>query len=221
MLCEYTNDNAVINEKIYIQENTSLYIENIVYKVFKLINKRVNTEKLKKIEYVLTNALYLNNSIIIQMKKLRDYHMETYEHSINTAILGVLMGTEINLSNKCLQNIALAGILHDLGKYNVPLEILDKPTKLTKAEFEIIKLHPLDSYAISSSLDGITQEVSNAILYHHYRINGEGYPEKNLRNLPIITRIISIADVYDALLTHRPYHSVYTIKEVYNILEKA
>ncbi|SHF12011.1 HD domain-containing phosphohydrolase [Alkalibacter saccharofermentans] len=106
-----------------------------------------------------------------------------------------------------IQEIKTAGILHDIGKIMVPSEILNKPSKLTDEEFEIIKRHPETSYQILKSVDEYSVFAED-VLYHHERPDGKGYPEGLIGDeIPINSRIIAVADAYEAMTAKRPYQN--------------
>jgi HD-GYP domain-containing protein (c-di-GMP phosphodiesterase class II) len=106
-----------------------------------------------------------------------------------------------------IQEIKTAGILHDIGKIMVPPEILNKPSKLTDEEFEIIKRHPETSYQILKSVDEYSVFAED-VLYHHERHDGKGYPEGLVADeIPLNSKIIAVADAYEAMTAKRPYQN--------------
>lgn len=129
----------------------------------------------------------------------------TAGHQRKVSMIAELIATEMRLKEKEIYDIKTAGLLHDIGKIYVPAEILSKPSRLTEAEYEIVKYHSRVSYDV---LAGITllESVAKIVLQHHERLDGSGYPS-GIKNgeICIGARIIAVADVFDAMVTHRPY----------------
>lgn len=127
-------------------------------------------------------------------------------HSVNVAVLSSMLGKWLNLSEKDLMLLTYAGLLHDIGKAKIDSKILNKPSRLTKQEFEIIKKHSVIGYQIIKTLPYIHQSVGIGVLMHHERIDGSGYP-LSLKDdqIHIFGKILSIADTFDALTSNRAY----------------
>ena len=129
----------------------------------------------------------------------------TEEHSQGVARLSLLMGTHFGLDEETLGLLEVAGLLHDLGKLNVPDEILDKPGPLTQEERVVMMRHSFESYQILHRITGF-EDIAQWAAFHHEALSGDGYPfHKNHKNLGIEARIIAVADVFQALVQVRPY----------------
>ncbi len=127
-------------------------------------------------------------------------------HCINVGFLNGLLGKWLRFSKERIATLVLAGIVHDVGKTRIPLEILDAPRKLTAEEFEIIKAHPVYSFEMLCEDPAFENEVRIAAKYHHERIAGGGYPEGlEGKHIPEIARITAVSDVYDAMVSRRSY----------------
>jgi HD-GYP domain-containing protein (c-di-GMP phosphodiesterase class II) len=130
----------------------------------------------------------------------------TYEHSVNVIVLSLIMGLELNYSKDRLYSLAVGAMLHDVGKVFVPKDILLKDGKLTEMEFDIIKEHPSRGYDYLKEEIGVSAMSRIIILQHHERVDGTGYPEGMCGSrIHEFSKIVSIADVYDALTSDRPY----------------
>ncbi|MGM0420774.1 MAG: sensor domain-containing diguanylate cyclase/phosphohydrolase [Bacillota bacterium] len=130
---------------------------------------------------------------------------ETEEHAVRLTRLSQQLGRKLGLSRSELNRLSLLASLHDIGKTSVPEEILSKPGKLTDEEWEIIKEHPERGYKIASASEGFGI-VAEEILSHHERWDGGGYPRGLAgEDIPYLSRIISIVDAYDVMITGRPY----------------
>ena len=142
----------------------------------------------------------------------------TRGHSERVAAYATLLAERMKLLKETIRKVALAGILHDVGKITVPREVLAKPGKLTKEEFEIIKQHTVRGYEIVEPIDPDIAEIVRA---HHERMDGKGYPD-GLKDdeIPFEARIITVADVYDALTTNRPYRNAFTHEKAIEIMKE-
>ena len=126
-------------------------------------------------------------------------------HSENVSRAAVAIGRKAGLNSLELENLRLAGLLHDIGKIGVPDKVLHKPGRLTDEEFEMIKEHSKLGSGILQPLPGL-EEVLPGILHHHERLDGQGYPDGLKGNeIPVFAQILAVADTYDALVTDRPY----------------
>ncbi len=136
------------------------------------------------------------------MKRIDD---STFAHSVNVAMIARLIGTWLTLDNDTLDLLTLAGLLHDIGKCQIPDEILMKPQKLTKTEYEFIKMHAQFGYDCIKN-QNLDRRIKRAVLHHHERCDGTGYPfGYRLEELEDFECIIAIADVYDAMTSNRCY----------------
>lgn len=149
---------------------------------------------------------------------MRDYDDSTFVHCINVALICNAFGRWLNLDDYELETLTLCGLLHDIGKLDIPDEIIKKPNKLTDEEYEIIKQHPYKGYQILSK-QKMDPRIAQAALLHHERCDGLGYP-LGFDSSKIIdfAKIVSIADVYDAMTSPRVYRQAlcpfYVIKHI-------
>ncbi len=133
-----------------------------------------------------------------------DYY--TYTHSVNLAVLGLLFGKHIALNPHNLNSLGIGMLLHDVGKIEIPLEILNKPGKLTEEEFELAKKHVEIGIRILEEKENIAEESRIIVSQHHENHNGTGYPNRIGGNdIHLFGNISRIIDVYDAITTNRPY----------------
>ncbi len=136
---------------------------------------------------------------------IKDYDDETYHHSLNVAMICNVFADWIGMSQYEKNLLTLCGLLHDFGKLLVSKEILRKPGKLTEDEFEIIKQHPVKGYEFLKNKK-IHESVKRAVLLHHERCNGQGYPfGMTVNEIDPYAAIIAIADVYEAMTATRVY----------------
>jgi len=144
----------------------------------------------------------------------------TAEHSRNVAKIACLIGEKMNLKRKELKILEIAGHLHDIGKIAVPEHILNKPGKLSDEEFEIIKKHPVVGADILREYPELSFTVP-VVLYHHERMDGSGYPlGLKDKEIPILARILAVADVFDALTSDRPYRKAMKPEDALSLMKK-
>lgn len=143
----------------------------------------------------------------------------TYTHSLNVSIIAKTFGRWIGWSQDKIDDLGVAGLLHDVGKTQVPKEILDKPGKLTDEEYAEIKKHPVYSYRLAQKLN-VSEQVLKGILMHHERYDGSGYPMGAKGNqIHLFARVLAIADVFEAMTATRAYRSKICPFKVLDILE--
>lgn len=151
-------------------------------------------------------AINSTDGICIDITELKICDDYTFQHSVDVATMAVLMAKSMNMTDKYKKDIGLAGILHDIGKTKIPDEILNAPRKLTDEEFDLIKKHPIYGYELIKNNKDMSDEAKVGVLTHHEKYDGTGYP-LGIKGpqINIIGKILSTVDVYDALVTKRPY----------------
>lgn len=156
--------------------------------------------------------------ILVDTIELRDPY--TKGHSANVTHYSLEIGKALGLTSNQLEKLEKAALFHDIGKIVTPDKILLKPTKLTEEEYEVIKLHPTVGYLILKEIKRF-EEVATAVKHHHERWDGSGYPDGlKGEEIPLLSRIIAVADVFDALTSDRPYRKGLTADEALKIIMK-
>lgn len=155
-------------------------------------------------------------SIISDVFLYDDY---IFSHSLNVTIYSLALGIEMKLSNKELETLGLGAILHDVGKMEIPLNILLKPGKLTLEEFNEIKKHADSGFQILRKVQNLPLLVAHCAYQHHERLNGSGYP-RGIRDehIHIYAKIIAVADVFDAITSNRVYRQAMLPHEALEVL---
>ena len=144
------------------------------------------------------------------LKVLKEYDRATYVHCINVAVYSTAIGVKINLSCNMLRLLAQAGIFHDIGKTLICKEVLNKNTNLTDSEFSLVKNHTKYGADICKSF-GLPSAIISGVYEHHERYDGSGYPQGlDGEAISVFGRILAVADVYDALVSPRPYHDSFS-----------
>ncbi len=143
---------------------------------------------------------------LVALSLLKDYDNYTFTHSVNVSVISLAVGRACGLPEKKLQLLGLGGLLHDIGKLIIDREIINKPGRLTTAEFEKIKQHPSSGADIAKKMEGVSDEVVDIILAHHLRYDRQGYPaDARGKRVSILADMAAIADIYDAMTTLRSY----------------
>lgn len=149
-----------------------------------------------------------NPGAIISLARLKTADDYTYMHSVAVCAMMVALAKQLGLDDTQTRLCGMAGLLHDMGKVAMPINVLNKPGKLTDAEFEVIRSHPAEGYKIltaSSAVDVVSLDV---VLHHHEKMDGSGYPEGlDGDGISLYAKMAAVCDVYDAITSNRPYKS--------------
>lgn len=154
----------------------------------------------------ITESVVRNPHALISLARLKSANEYTYMHSI--AVCGLMIGLarQLGLSGEMVNEAGMAGLLHDLGKMAVPLDILDKPGRLTDDEFRVIYQHPEWGARILEGCQNVSSSVIDVCLHHHEKVDGTGYPDRLAgEQISLLGRMAAVCDVYDALTSDRPY----------------
>jgi hypothetical protein len=174
---------------------------------------------LKGADLVAEEEAFLGSHVRALLVALAEKDTYTEEHTRRVALRAVQVGDELGLTPERLRNLALGGLLHDIGKLSVPDEILKKPGALTAAEFELVEEHCERGRRLLRELGGFGDGVLRLVRDHHERLDGSGYPHgARGEQLDLDTRILMICDVYDALISRRVYRAAWTQDEALRLL---
>ncbi|MBP1755542.1 MAG: hypothetical protein H6Q59_1940 [Firmicutes bacterium] len=200
--------------------------QNSVNSVKEIINdlaagRGLDNEKITEISSSLYENMFSNIAVTECLNKIKIADEYTYSHSVNVSLYSMLIGKWLDLPESEIKLLMIAGILHDVGKSKIPIDILNKRGPLTKEEFEVIKMHPLLGYEIIKDNTSINKKVKEAVLMHHEKENGTGYPFgiKSV-NISSFAKIISIADAFDALTSERVYKKRQTPFDTFREFER-
>lgn len=186
-----------------------LFRSNIPIKQVALINAIFN----------LLNSCKTTMQLFDIMYNLDPTDEPTYHHCLNVSLISVVLGRWLGFKKADLQILALAGVVHDIGKLTVPIQILNKNGKLSDDEFAMIKSHVRNGYEIIKD-QVIDSRIKDAVLYHHERCDGSGYPSHlGMDKIPAFAKIIAIADVYDAMTSSRSYRKGHCPFEVIQLFD--
>jgi len=180
-----------------------------------------NLSLVKEIAKELVLQILESDEILIDFLDLQNYDDYTYRHSLSVAIFSVAIGHKLGYSTSLLMDLATGALLHDIGKTEISIDLINKPGRLTDEEYATIRLHPEMAVERLKSGHSISSFVLNGILSHHERFNGTGYPRGlSGTDIPVYGRILAVADVYDALTSVRPYRKAWFPDEAIEYLVK-
>ncbi|OIR13720.1 cyclic di-GMP phosphodiesterase response regulator RpfG [mine drainage metagenome] len=188
-------------DELLARVHTHLELNRLRNHLEELVGER--TAELKESERKLRTSLIDSITALAATVEMRDPY--TAGHQRRVAQLAIAIAKELRLAEEQIEGIQLAGVVHDVGKIQIPAEILSKPGRLTPLEFELIKQHAQSGYEILKSID-FPWPIAQIVLQHHERLNGSGYPQA-LKGDQILleAKIIAVADVVESMTSHRPY----------------
>lgn len=170
------------------------------------MGKTVDTEGAQHLVEEISGSVTRNPGAFISLARLKTADDYTYMHSVAVCALMVALAKQLGLDEEQTRLAGIAGLLHDLGKAAMPIDVLNKPGKLTDEEFALIKRHPEEGHRMLSGSDNVDSIVLDVCLHHHEKIDGSGYPERlNAEQISLFAKMGAVCDVYDAVTSNRPY----------------
>lgn len=188
-------------------------IEDSYYRSYKGLP--LDAKAIRKVVNDIVDEILSSDQILLNLRDIRSYDNYLFSHSLGVTVLSIVMGRNMKQDERFLRDLGIGCMLHDIGKLDIPKEILDKPGRLTEEEFEIVKSHTQYGYRRILDQDNELPATSAHVAWeHHERIDGTGYP-RGLRGdkIHIFSRIAGIADVYDAMTVDRVYRKAYPPNE--------
>ena len=168
----------------------------------------------------LAQAVAQNRTALLALTTLKNYDNYTFTHMVNVSILTMGQARGLGIDGPLLREFGLAALMHDIGKVRTPLEILNKPDKLTDDEFAIMKRHVVDGAEILRATPDVPTLAPVVAFEHHLRIDGTGYPPVSRPMLNLGTMLCGIADVYDAMRSQRAYQQAFPTERILQVLKK-
>ena len=149
-----------------------------------------------------------------QMIALQNYDDYTYKHCLRVAMMAASVSAGLGMNDSVTKEVVVSGLLHDIGKSNIDHDIIIKPGKLTDEEFAEIKRHPVIGYNILKNSGEYNSNIMSGVLFHQEKFDGSGYPTGLVGDkIPLIARILTVCDVFDALTSNRPYRKPWSVAE--------
>jgi HD-GYP domain-containing protein (c-di-GMP phosphodiesterase class II) len=186
----------------------------------------VHVRRAKRLVASMVDILNLDETALLGLTNIKNFDDYTFNHSVNVCVLSLAVGRRIGLSNAQLADLGLAALFHDIGKINIPSELLNKVGTLEDVEFEILRRHPIEGVKQLIRLKGlssVTAKLMISVFRHHNNVDGTGYPALGPKEeLSLPSRIVRIADSYDAMTSRRIYrrgtlNNVEAIEELWNL----
>jgi putative nucleotidyltransferase with HDIG domain len=169
----------------------------------------------------LSVAMHGDSRMVLPLLKLKEFDQYTTTHSLNVAVLAMGLAEALGCRPKEVRSIGVAGLLHDIGKIRIPLEVLTKPGKLNDEERAIMNAHPIDGARVIMESDQDLGMAATVAYEHHIMLNGGGYPVLHYpRECAMASRLVHVCDVYDALSTKRPYRDAWPPEKTMQYLEE-
>lgn len=174
------------------------------------LGKAVNSDACLPIVDEISTSLARNPSAFVSLARLKTRDDYTYMHSVAVCGLMVSLARQVGLSDEQVREAGLAGLLHDVGKMMMPLEVLNKPGALTDAEFDIMRSHPVRGWELLRNGAQVPDAALDVCLHHHEKMDGTGYPNRLAGDdISLLARMGAVCDVYDAITSTRPYKSAW------------
>ncbi len=170
------------------------------------MGQTINTAGAQRMVEEISDSITRNPGALISLARLKTADDYTYMHSVAVCALMIGLARQLQLDEPVSRSLGVAGLLHDLGKAAMPMEVLNKPGKLTDAEFNVIKSHPQRGYDMLEGGERVDAVTLDVCLHHHEKMDGSGYP-KRLKGdeISLYARMGAVCDVYDAITSNRPY----------------
>jgi len=170
------------------------------------MGKAIEAEAAAPLVEEISNSVMRNPGALISLARLKTADDYTFMHSVAVCALMIALARQLGLDERQTRDAGMAGLLHDLGKAMIPLEILNKPGKLTDAEFDLVKTHPAEGHKLLLEGKGINDITKDVCLHHHEKIDGSGYPKGlSSETMSLFAKMGAVCDVYDAVTSNRPY----------------
>ena len=170
------------------------------------MGKAIEAEAAAPLVEEISNSVMRNPGALISLARLKTADDYTFMHSVAVCALMIALARQLGLDEQQTREAGMAGLLHDLGKAMMPLEVLNKPGKLTNEEFALIKTHPEEGYKLLLDGKGVTETIKDVCLHHHEKVDGTGYPKGlNGDTMSLFAKMGAVCDVYDAITSNRPY----------------
>jgi HD-GYP domain-containing protein (c-di-GMP phosphodiesterase class II) len=171
------------------------------------LGKQLEMEQVEPLVEKMVDSIFRNQDALLPLVRLKEHDNYTFQHSVSVCALLVTFGRGLRLERPIIKELGIGGLLHDVGKAKVPDAILNKPAKLTDAEFARMKSHVVQSIVILQNTPGVSQIALDVAGQHHERFDGSGYPNQLKGDqISLYGRMAAIVDVYDAITSDRVYH---------------
>lgn len=199
------------HEVVVVKDDVQHLYEDTVESFKELFNsakigKQIVAEEVSEILGPMLNEVQSNPLLAKKLWQIEACDEYTYDHSVTVSMASALLGKWMGLSNNEINELATAGLLHDIGKCNIPDEILKKPDRLSDDEFKVMKTHSTLGYLLLKGNNEFSNGIIQGVYQHHEKYDGNGYPNKLAgEDIHLFGRLIAVADVYSAMTSNRIY----------------
>lgn len=200
-----------VSEIVVIEEPIQEIFNDTVISFKKIFNdvrfgKQILADDIKETLGPMIDQVMTNPALTKRLFQLETCDQYTYDHSVTVSLASALLGKWMGLSEESINELALAGLMHDIGKCNIPNDILNKPDRLTEDEFNVMKTHSTLGYILLRSGKGFSNDILDGVYQHHEKYSGKGYPNSIKGDkIHLYGRLIAVADVYSAMTSTRVY----------------
>ena len=205
--------------KVKLSESVKKRVAQGIQYLYNNTESQDFTDDTNNIANDLMHAISDNDAIAVDIGALKISDEYTFKHSVDVATMAMIVAKQHGLNKNQIYEIGVAGLLHDLGKSKIPNEVLNKPARLTDEEFEIMKQHSVYGYNILKEKESVSDHVRLGVLQHHEKVNGKGYPMGvSADKMHPYAKILSVVDIYDALVTARPYKKAFSQRDAVEMI---
>jgi putative nucleotidyltransferase with HDIG domain len=204
-----------------LAKETYGYAINTIHEIMDSIaqNQTPNVQKAKNVVRSMVDLITRDRQALLGLTSIKNYDQYTYYHSVNVLILALALGSNLPLKKVPLSILGISALLHDIGKIRIPLDIIKKPGPLTSEEWKTVEKHPLEGAEILSSIPGLNKTAMIVAFEHHIGFDLSGYPKISpKRSLHLYSKIVEIADAYDAMTSRTYYRSPETPDNALSIM---
>ncbi len=189
-----------------IKNEAKIIVKNLMQDI--RLRRQIKAEQVEPVVEKMVDSIFRNKNALISLTRMKTVDEYTFLHSISVSVLMISFGNHLGFDYKIIKAIGMGGLLHDIGKMKVPIELLHKPGKLTEDEFLILREHVEHGYIILMKTPGINEISISVAAHHHERLDGTGYPNGLIGDeISIYGQMSAIVDVYDALTSVRCYQN--------------
>lgn len=170
------------------------------------MGKAINVDAVGSLVEEISHSVFRNPGALISLARLKTVDDYTYMHSVAVCALMIALAQQLQMSKVDIHEAGMAGLLHDIGKAMIPMEVINKNGKLTEEEFAVVRTHPEEGYRLLRQSQGVSEISLDVCLHHHERVDGKGYPHGLTGDqMSVFAKMGAICDVYDAITSNRPY----------------
>ncbi len=205
--------------KVKLSESVRKRVEEGIKYLYQDVGSPDFTDATKNVTNDLMKAIDDNEAVAVDISALKVSDEYTFKHSVDVATMSMIVAKRFGFNEKQVYEIGISGLLHDIGKSQIPNEVLNKAGKLTDEEFLVMKQHSVFGYRILTQKEELSNDIKMGVLQHHEKLNGKGYPlGVAMPKINTFARIISVADIYDALVTERPYKKPFSPRDAVEMI---